>query len=90
MNEGTETPGVDDSKSRRLWRILLAEADARHRNYDSALPGAKVTDVLDVAEECGIDRFWASETLMFWIERGDIRRSTAPNRVVPQRERWMP
>jgi hypothetical protein len=49
-----------------------------------------VTDVLDATEEHGIDRFWASEMLMFWLDRGDLRRSTAPNRVVPQRGRWMP
>lgn len=64
-----------------LWRILV---QLRGRK------GAKVTDVLDAAEAHGIDRFWACETLMSWIDRGDIAKSHASNRVVPQRGEWMP
>ena len=64
-----------------LWRILV---QLRGRK------GAKVTDVLDAAEAHGIDRFWACEMLMFWLDRGDIAKSYASNRVVPQRGEWMP
>jgi len=64
-----------------LWRILVQHAGGR---------GAKVTEVIDVTEERGLDPFWASEMLMFWLDRGDIRKATAPNRIIPQRGRWMP
>lgn len=64
-----------------LWRIVVRQANRR---------GAKVTDVLDAAEDHGIDRFRAAETLMFWLDRGDIRKAAADNRIVPQRGRWMP
>jgi len=64
-----------------LWRILVQHAGGC---------GAKVTEVIDAAEERGIDPFLASEMLMFWLGRGDIRKATAPNRIIPQRGGWMP
>jgi hypothetical protein len=63
----------------QLWRILV-----RHTGHR----GAKITEVLDAAEDHGIDRFWASEMLMFWLKRGEISKSWADNRVVPQGRWW--
>lgn len=65
-----------------LWRIIV-----EHTNHRG---DAKISDVLGAAEERNISRFWAADMLMAWIERGDIKRSTAPNCIVPQRKRWKP
>jgi len=48
-----------------------------------------VTDVPETAEQHGIDLFWASEMLVFRFDRGDIRKATAPNRIIPQRGKSM-
>lgn len=80
-NVGQRQPGLNE---RQLWRILHVEADSRREpNRDHLRRGAKVTDVLDTAEGCGINRFWATETMMAWLDQGLIRKSHTQNYIVP-------
>jgi hypothetical protein len=78
VSHSDESLSSDYRNQRKLWWILVAEADNRHGD-------AKVRDVLDAAEDCGVSRFEAAEALVRWLESGRIRKSYRSNRVVPQR-----
>ena len=72
-----EVLALDDPSS-RLWHSLL-----RHHNHNEVETGVKLTRLLDRAEELGLGRWQASEQIMRWIESGRLKKSTAPNRIVP-------
>lgn len=62
---------------RSLWRIL---------NSHSGRRGARTDEVIDTAEQYGMDPFWVHEMLVFWNRRGDIKLSQASNRVELKQE----
>jgi len=66
---------------RSLWRILSCHSGRRE---------ARIDEVLDTAEEYGMDSFWVHEMLVFWDSRGDITLSQADNRAELEREDWLP
>ena len=66
----------------RVWGLLLELA------RDGTDEGAKITEVLDLAEAMEIGRYQASEILMDWLDVGAVRKSEVDNYVVPQKRRW--
>lgn len=72
-----EVLALEDSSS-RLWQSIL-----RHHEHNEVETGVKLIRILDRAEELGLDRWWASEEIMQWVENGRLKKSHAPNRVAP-------
>ena len=71
----------NEARQWSLWRIMVQNCYRRR---------VKVSEILDLAAGYQLDQYWAIDMLMYWLHRGDLRRSEKTNYVVLQRGRWIP
>jgi hypothetical protein len=62
---------------RSLWRILSQRSGRR---------GARIDEVMDTAEQYGMDPLWVHEMLVFWDGRDNLTLSQSDNRAELERE----
>lgn len=66
------------SDRERIWEMVVEMSESSEKE------GAKISAVLDRAEKIGVARSRAEQMLRAWVDIGELRVSSADNRVVPQ------
>jgi hypothetical protein len=67
-----------EGRKGRLRRTVL-----REHQRSEAETGAKLREVLDTAEEVGLDSSWALEQIRRWLKTGRLKKPHARNRIAP-------
>jgi hypothetical protein len=77
-SEPPEDLAAIEDPGRRLWEAF----ESLHAQNETQ-SGVEVVRLLDRAEELDLNRGWAADRLMSWLDSGRIVKAPAPNRIVP-------